>query len=75
MFVKFVYSKFVYIRKFYKMFIFFTMMTSIDTRKSTVNYYIHMVHHAVIFTIIQLSYIILKFKMYVCCYDMWLYLL
>jgi len=42
--------KFVYVRKFYKMFIiFFTTMTSIDTRKSTLNYYIDTAHRAVIF--------------------------
>jgi len=53
--VKFVYGKFVYVRKFYKMFIFFTTMTSIEMRKSTLNYYIDKAHRAVIFTIVQLS--------------------
>ena len=53
--IKLVYGKFVYVRKFYKMFIFFTTMTSIDTRKSTLNYYIDEAHRAVIFTIVQLS--------------------
>jgi len=53
--VKFVYGKFVYIRKFYKMFTFFTTMTSVDTRKSTLNYYIDTVNHAVFFAIAQLS--------------------
>jgi len=49
--LKFVYGKFVYVRKFYKMFIFFTTMTSIDTRKSTLNYYIDKAHCAVMFAI------------------------
>jgi len=56
--VKFVYGKFVYVRKFYKMFILFTMLTSVDMRKSTLNYYIDKAHRAVIFAIEQLS----------CCY-------
>jgi len=55
--IKFVYSKFVYVQKLYKMFIFFTTMTSIDMRKSTLNYYIHKAHRAVIFVIAQLSWI------------------
>jgi len=37
------------------MFIFFTMMTSIDPRKSTLNYYVDKVDHAVIFAIAHLS--------------------
>jgi len=47
--------KFVYVQKFYKMFIFFTTMTSIDTCKSTLNYSIDKVHRVVIFAIAQLS--------------------
>jgi len=53
--VKFVYDKFVYVRKFYKMFIFFTTMTSIDTCKSTLNYYIDKAHRTVIVAIAQHS--------------------
>jgi len=47
--------------KLHQMFIFFTKITSIDMHKSTLNYYIDKVHHAVIFVIAQLSCSVIVF--------------